>query len=225
MMVSIHAPHAGGQRLLLAAILRSRCFNTCPPRGGATRYTSASSPCTAAFQYMPPTRGGNSVSVEYLEDFRVSIHAPHAGGQPYYHRTHRIQDTVSIHAPHAGGQRVVKFCAFKTNVSIHAPHAGGQLPRKCRKSTEIRVSIHAPHAGGQLPAYNVYTQDNRFQYMPPTRGGNLLAVLDGDKINKFQYMPPTRGGNVLMQTSRRLIVSFNTCPPRGGATYFTYFVK
>ena len=56
---------------------------------------------------------------------------------------------VSIHAPHAGGQPDGVAVARRCHVSIHAPHAGGQLGESITGEYLIAVSIHAP-AGGQL---------------------------------------------------------------------------
>ena len=98
----------------------------------------------------------------------ISIHAPHAGRDPYAQEKEWNPD-ISIHAPHAGRDSVVSICmivgiTFQSTrpvrgatvkllglencswISIHAPRAGRDyllLPQLC----VMGISIHAPHAG------------------------------------------------------------------------------
>ena len=78
-------------------------FQYMPPTRGGNRLHTRTGCARWWFQYMPPTRGGNKCGSIYQGRRKVSIHAPHAGGQPeQISRTGAEQ--VSIHAPHAGGQ-------------------------------------------------------------------------------------------------------------------------
>ena len=54
----------------------------------------------------------------------ISIHAPHAGGDPLALHLH-LADMISIHAPHAGGDLLGECVQYLRAISIHAPHAGG----------------------------------------------------------------------------------------------------
>ena len=59
-------------------------FQYMPPTRGGNEVLARVRDRVNAFQYMPPTRGGNMAGGgRYTPDF-VSIHAPHAGGQPSY---------------------------------------------------------------------------------------------------------------------------------------------
>ena len=90
--ISIHAPHAGSDRI---RILRLRCrpyFNPRPPCG--ERPTIGSRRATfASFQSTPPMRGATKYWPVAMIALFISIHAPHAGSDfralpascPQYH--------------------------------------------------------------------------------------------------------------------------------------------
>ena len=148
--VSIHAPHAGGQHTvcyplngmtmfqympptrggngsLLPGPDRGRGFNTCPPRGGATRDGGKSATGEGRFQYMPPTRGGNVGTFPVLEDqMRFQYMPPTRGGNVHCFAI-RVED-VSFNTcpPRGGATQRLQFHPNPRRVSIHAPHAGGQ---------------------------------------------------------------------------------------------------
>ena len=57
----------------------------------------------------------------------ISIHAPHAGCDPFLHLTHYRICKISIHAPHAGCDAASSEKVPSFKISIHAPHAGCDL--------------------------------------------------------------------------------------------------
>ena len=100
--ISIHAPHAGRDYQEALAEWSEAIFQSTRPMRGATS-GKESYASNEIFQSTRPMRGATLSGVSTLPaDFRISIHAPHAGrdrpGDPHPLRRHDI----SIHAPHAG---------------------------------------------------------------------------------------------------------------------------
>ena len=54
----------------------------------------------------------------------ISIHSPHARGDPAAKGYERFQ-MISIHSPHARGDYHDNFLTLADNISIHSPHARG----------------------------------------------------------------------------------------------------
>ena len=75
------------------------------------------------FQSTRPMRGATRISDSERCADDVSIHAPHAGRDPYCARR-SARPCVSIHAPHAGRDHSRFERQVQAEVSIHAPHAG-----------------------------------------------------------------------------------------------------
>ena len=111
--ISIHAPHAGRDWLLVSILCFPRYFN---PRA----------PCGA--------RRGVRI-IGKLFKF-ISIHAPHAGRDSKLFLDSLRVSVISIHAPHAGrDQSVVRCLVDLPQISIHAPHAG-------RDSKSEQIALH-----------------------------------------------------------------------------------
>ena len=90
-------------------------------------------------------RGATPLLTDQRQNRVVSIHAPHAGRDPFGH-IQPVAVNVSIHAPHAGRDELRVLRPEIVDVSIHAPHAGRD-DRLIRLRANTHVSIHAPHAG------------------------------------------------------------------------------
>ena len=99
--VSIHAPHARGDRVPQTSTTSCRSFNPRPSCEG--RLTPSASPTRASpFQSTPLMRGATTRDKEPSWLKPVSIHAPHARGDLDLDAPRNLAD-VSIHAPHARG--------------------------------------------------------------------------------------------------------------------------
>ncbi len=126
--VSIHAPHAGGQPQMPTLMPAARTFQYMPPTRGGNLMCVQEAANAEQFQYMPPTRGGNSCSASMSTSYlRVSIHAPHAGGQPVRPKSQENAIMFQYMPPTRGGNSSNRAFQKSFVVSIHAPHAGGQL--------------------------------------------------------------------------------------------------
>ena len=124
-------------------------FNPRPPCGGRRSIFAGPRSCLR-FQSTPPMRGATWPPVCGRTANRISIHAPHAGGDNFFQPFFRAF-RISIHAPHAGGDRRNAGQNRRRRISIHAPHAGGDNDRG-QPPCSGRISIHAPHAGGDVVA-------------------------------------------------------------------------
>ena len=102
-VISIHAPRAGGDMSGPLALWGYQKFQSTPPVRGATRtFRQYLSRCPR-FQSTPPVRGATCVAGGDSERRPISIHAPRAGGDAYPWDLMMILWGISIHAPRAGG--------------------------------------------------------------------------------------------------------------------------
>ena len=121
--VSIHAAHAGGDRLAGWKYDGVGWFQSTPPTRAATGVLVVPN-SGMMFQSTPPTRAATiSVGLTAYNNM-VSIHAAHAGGDRSLPDLPSLR-WVSIHAAHAGGDALVSHGPGEHTVSIHAAHAGG----------------------------------------------------------------------------------------------------
>ena len=195
--ISIHAPHAGcdedlehilkivkdfnprtpcGVRPHLSPLFdRERTFQSTHPMRGATRGIACGIYLPTRFQSTHPMRGATIDEVCSKRILSISIHAPHAGCDPYF-SAYATVIFISIHAPHAGCDRLTMWTRWDSSrfQSTH-PMRGATLAfvsreaqlrfqstHPMRGATHFRfvsfatgeISIHAPHAGcdhGRLP--------------------------------------------------------------------------
>ena len=103
--VSIHAPHAGGQRRHIPGAGRPNAVSIHAPHAGGQRSLFRYPRGRCKFQYMPPTRGGNTTRRRRWRGFSSFNTCPPRGGATQRLQFHPNPRRVSIHAPHAGGQR------------------------------------------------------------------------------------------------------------------------
>ncbi len=187
-LVSIHAPHAGGDRCRCLRRSTSARFNPRPPRGGR-RAIGSRHWWRGLFQSTPPTRGataaGGGACVtrgfnprpprggrRYRPSLRQSAHRfnprPPRGGRQRVWADGLKSDGFQSTPPTRGATKPAQPSQPRSAVSIHAPHAGGDFWR-CWHGERSEVSIHAPHAGGDAMR-NSKPRGLLFQSTPPTRG-------------------------------------------------------
>ena len=80
--ISIHAPYAGGDYIRDAVIIAFVVFQSTPPMQGATITSCWAVPCSSEFQSTPPMQGATQEALSGTAHYRISIHAPYAGGDP-----------------------------------------------------------------------------------------------------------------------------------------------
>ena len=121
--VSIHAPHARGDRQQII-FHHGQCVSI----------------------HAPHARGDPPPLPIFRPD-RVSIHAPHARGDAVPRRP-RSRLPVSIHAPHARGDRNRSNAMGAVRMFQSTPLMRGATSYECDRRQIPAVSIHAPHARG-----------------------------------------------------------------------------
>ena len=123
--ISIHSPHARGDRAIRAASTISRNFNPLPSCEGR-RSARGLLPPYYTFQSTPLMRGETRNPRQRRKNACISIHSPHARGDFARHTLIPCRK-ISIHSPHARGdvQRTGEVQGIK--ISIHSPHARGDL--------------------------------------------------------------------------------------------------
>ena len=147
MVISIHAPRAGGDRNGEKTKKHIRRFQSTPPVRGAT---AAYWPCsrTRYFNPRPPCGGRHTASSNYVRCVADFNPRPPCGGRRRNGKHIRRHTAISIHAPRAGGDPYVKTQRNdRQHISIHAPRAGGDAAH-LRLGQNGGISIHAPRAGG-----------------------------------------------------------------------------
>ena len=143
--ISIHAPHAGCDRIILPSPLAGRLFqSTHPMRGATTGWEAVAcyygisihTPHAGCDRDMPPMR----ISILNFNPrtpcgVRPGARAQHGlrvyfnprtpcGVRLFCFHTVNLGDVISIHAPHAGCDRGRNALVKMDKISIHAPHAG-----------------------------------------------------------------------------------------------------
>ena len=220
--VSIHAPHARGDGTSGGSATTPASFNPRPSCEGR-RALKTLNDQTGLFQSTPLMRGATSSPGTWREPRAVSIHAPHARGDPATsvgrafprcfnprpscegrrgYKGRRYRERVSIHAPHARGDAFQGDRPFDAQVSIHAPHARGDV-RVNPAAPKILVSIHAPHARGDSIAIHKRLHKPRFNPRPSCEGRPGPAGWPG-RSPRFNPRPSCEG---------RLASALTTMPP------------
>ena len=164
-----------------ATLAASACALTClfqsthPMRGATAKCTS-----TARFdQHFNPRTpcGVRLLHIHFTVGFvLISIHAPHAGCDPFPNTRYLEYDAISIHAPHAGCD-VIVFSVWHPLplISIHAPHAGCDRRLIDGKMQAALISIHAPHAGCDIAGMSNLVCLLLFQSTHPMRGATATS--------------------------------------------------
>ena len=194
--ISIHAPLAGCDASIVGVPANLRTFQSTHPLRGATA-SSKSSFFTSEFQSTHPLRGATSPRTSYSRSGCISIHAPHAGCDPFYssfvssgfdfnprtpcgvrQQRELMQDrliAISIHAPHAGCDKISSESSSTLYISIHAPHAGCDGRSRARSRRGAHFNPRTP-CGVRLEHTYYRTDEYTFQSTHPMRGATLSAI-------------------------------------------------
>ena len=135
---------------------------------GATTWTLRRSWWTV-FQSTPPMRGATFGSGNYDSIFRISIHAPHAGGDDQA-AADASTTGISIHAPHAGGDGTVSFLSPRRLLFQSTPPRRGATGAGQRQDYGPGNFNPRPPCGGRRPTSRSGSCPLLFQSTPPMRG-------------------------------------------------------
>ena len=102
--ISIHSPHARGDRGRDSYLIIVWHFNPLPSCEGRRFETSYHDPCFQ-FQSTPLMRGETKLQQLKRDLLSISIHSPHARGDAINSNAF-VSSDISIHSPHARGDEV-----------------------------------------------------------------------------------------------------------------------
>ena len=167
--ISIHAPHARGDRKQKANTTNEGDFNPRPSCEGRLMimFTSA---LRLSFQSTPLMRGATDDDPGWLRHRAISIHAPHARGDACACGESRIGDRFQS-----------------------TPLMRGATMTDMQPEARATISIHAPHARGDLLTYLLTNQLTRFQSTPLMRGATLVRELRSAVCVISIHAPHARG--------------------------------
>ena len=181
---------------------------------GATSSKPSGSMTSFPFQSTRPMRGATLACRWSASDYRISIHAPHAGRDFEYGRTTKCSASFQSTRPMRGATLIYNHYTEKElKISIHAPHAGrdGCTNRYGRRD---RISIHAPHAGrDDIYKKPANTKDD-FNPRAPC-GARQQRSNDGSSRSLFQSTRPMRGATNAHIRIDKPLVNFNPRAPCG----------
>ena len=188
--ISIHAPHPGGDWAIPCRLPPRRYFNPRPPHGGRRSWRPQRYG-PFRFQSTPPTRGATLTLYPTKRQFEISIHAPHTGGD---------KELADINR--------------RSKISIHAPHTGGDVGSIPNRPCHLNFNPRPPHGGRRRTAWRVW-ELLKFQSTPPTRGATMVVCVQAVVPVISIHAPHTGGDPALTITDAWEVISIHA-PHTGG---------
>ena len=145
-IVSIHSPHARGDRKIPLLAAQANGFNPLPSREGRPDADKAEVICVE-FQSTPLTRGetmdicGGDLKMSGFNPL------PSCEGRPPAQVEQTAAQDISIHSPHARGDRIGLPASF-ASIFQSTPLMRGETRWDSTRSAAATISIHSPHARG-----------------------------------------------------------------------------
>ena len=192
-IVSIHAPYAGSDKLRCDDLLHDVVFQSTPPMQGATNFHLCLAVCSK-FQSTPPMQGATTVLCNIAPFSSVSIHAPYAGSDIRTLATHPVFISFNprplCRERHHQTRPSVRYRCFNPRplcrerlthkassfvymtVSIHAPYAGSDDFTTFFRDKD-GVSIHAPYAGSDVKLSDKYKWVEHVSIHAPYAGSDI----------------------------------------------------
>ena len=150
----------------------------------------------------------------------VSIHAPHEGERPFFHRQHNPQAQFQSTLPTRGSDIPIAHMLLMQYSSFNprSPRGGATLILFHFSHIREQVSIHAPHEGERPTWQPTATPALWFQSTLPTRGSDQTSSTSESGGGGFNPRSPRGGATMLLNLLMWKMMSFNPRSPRGGAT-------
>ena len=164
----------------------------------------------SGFQSTPLMRGETNYRLFEPQTPEISIHSPHARGDPRQSRSKTCPSHFNP-LPSCEGRpaKSVRTVSDK-NISIHSPHARGDKTQSAA-STWKAISIHSPHARGDRLARDLDPRKHISIHSPHARGDSTHARRAGAPC-AFQSTPLMRGETVCRAECIRIALHFNPLP-------------
>ena len=147
------------------------------------------------FQSTPLMRGETSSDQSRSIPIHISIHSPHARGDPHLRRIWSAQKYFNP-LPSCEGRRF-RFDAFSVpeGISIHSPHARGDS-RDIFYCTKKLIFQSTPLMRGETDIAGASANHHKFQSTPLMRGETHSVRIEGTKW-PFQSTPLMRGETIV----------------------------
>ena len=136
---------------------------------------------------------------------------PSCEGRRHVHRMVQVHAVVSIHAPHARGDPAVCVITIATLLFQSTPLMRGATAARADKQLMLDVSIHAPHARGDPEAGRKGGRPRKFQSTPLMRGATAPGCRSAPPAARFNPRPSCEGRRAIRLKSSRWL-SFNPRP-------------
>ena len=208
-IVSIHAPHAGRDRTKALGNDFEEAFQSTRPMRGATCSSVSRSFFGTGFNPRAPCGARRELLQRRGSADCFNPRAP-CGARPFASMMMPLRRMFQSTRPMRGATPVLTASLLTTKVSIHAPHAGRDtgLADKVRFN---KVSIHAPHAGRDLEQLLTFTQAKSFNPRAPC-GARLRTAFCPASSSSFQSTRPMRGATAKEVTTSLLCHAFMGIP-------------
>jgi len=237
-IVSIHAPRVGGDKIARVPRNVVRSFNPRPPRGGrqSPNYSASSSssfnprpprggrqqreggdtPCLQ-FQSTPPAWGATTFGAITMPHARMFQSTPPAWGATSTPLVIEYGVTGFNPRPPRGG-RPQRHDSHNADSGFQStPPAWGATQRFLDGQLFRRVSIHAPRVGGDRRDHRLPWR-GKVSIHAPRVGGDWSSRLAPRWRAEFQSTPPAWGATLINSWCNSFKM-FQSTPPAWGATY------
>ena len=175
MLVSIHAPREGCDKIRLIIRATRFRFNSRTP-GGVRRILTDFDHLSKAFQFTHPGRGATYCAGSVLHPFRVSIHAPREGCDIRATRFRKAGSCFNSRTP-GGVRRAIPrpgslhYCPFQFT------HPGRGATAQANSNYTRAVCFNSRTPGGVRPASHLsLSWVIMFQFTHPGRGATALGI-------------------------------------------------
>ena len=143
----------------------------------------------------------------------ISIHAPHMGSDPAFHRLHRNETYFNPRSPH--GERLSSFKTSPAGETFQSTlPTWGATASRANGMEQKNISIHAPHMGSDTINSLRQAFQLQFQSTLPTWGATYLSQ---NKIHNLSISihAPHMGSDVPSVSTRAYKAHFNPRSPHG----------
>ena len=167
-LISIHAPHTGGDFSSPSTMWFSDIFQSTPPIRGATQLVSVCRKCHEISIHAPHTGGDFAASFTASPKTNFNPRPPY-GGRPDQHGVHGGARAFQSTPPIRGATAVLKYVAAWKAISIHAPHTGGDTVQLYSTWRTPYFNPRPPYGGRRQRYFQIFATQE-FQSTPPIRG-------------------------------------------------------
>ena len=215
-MISIHAPRAGGDAAAGLAIIKKGVISIHAPRAGGDDIRRLRGRCSIISIHAPRAGGDRPADAGLVGDGCISIHAPRAGGDASAAKSAKSTTQFQSTPPVRGATASEKRFTSARRYFNPRPPCGGRLQLGVEARDGADISIHAPRAGGDGGvAFSVMSPD-LISIHAPRAGGDAVALMGPVVVGRISIHAPRAGGDGTFMVVSGVHEDFNPRPPCGG---------